>query len=94
MFNPRSFRVILLYYYMDLFILISLHVWIPWVVTDIWWKFPINSPIKNIFTEKKNIYWKKKEKNVDMFNTYFHYMLHLMPKLGQHSGGVVALMDG
>lgn len=22
---------------------------------------------------------KKKEKNVDMFNTYFHYMLHLMP---------------
>lgn len=53
MFNPRSFRVIPLYYYMDLFILISLHVWIPWVVTDIWWKFPINSPIKNIFTEKK-----------------------------------------
>lgn len=46
-------RVIRLYYFMDLFILISLHVWIPWIVTDIWWKCPMDSLIKNIFTENK-----------------------------------------
>ena len=46
---------------MDIYVLISLYVWITWVVTDIWWQFHVNSPIRNIFTEK----------NVDVFNTYF-----------------------
>lgn len=34
---------------------------------------------------------KKKEKNVDMFNTYFHYMLHLMlPPPPKKRAGIVA----
>ena len=53
---------------MDLLVLISLYVWIIWVVTDIWWKCHANSPIRNIFTEK----------NVDTFNTYFLYEFHFL----------------
>ena len=41
--------------------LISLFVWITWVVTDICWKCHVNSTFRNIFTEK----------NGDVFNTYF-----------------------
>ena len=37
---------------MDIYGLISLHVWIAKVVADIWWKFNYNSPIRNILTEK------------------------------------------
>ena len=46
---------------MDIYVFISLYVWITWVVTDIWWQFHVNSPFRNIFTKK----------NVDVFNTYF-----------------------
>ena len=47
--------------FLNLFVLFSLYVWITWVVTDIWWKFHVNSTFRNIFTEK----------NGDVFNTYF-----------------------
>ena len=39
----------------------SLYVCITWVDADIWWKFHVNSLIRNMFFER----------NVDVFNTYF-----------------------
>ncbi len=48
--------------HITLLVLFYLYVWIiNWVVTDIWWKFQVNSIFINISTEK----------NGDVFNAYF-----------------------
>ena len=60
-FSLWHFTLLHITSFMDTYGLISVQVWITWVVTDVWWKFDVNSTFRNIFTEK----------NVDVFNTYF-----------------------
>ncbi len=53
---------------MNLFVLFSLYVCMCSYVTDIWWKFHVNSTFRNIFTEK----------NGDVFNNYFTIIFYFI----------------
>lgn len=68
-FNTYSLRnstLLHITWFKYLFVLISLYVRITWIAAYIWWKFHVNSPIRNVFPEK----------NVDTFNTYFFQCKH------------------
>ena len=51
-FFPLSFQIISHYLiYRHLWLDFFLHVWITWAVTNIWWKFHLNSTLRNILIE-------------------------------------------
>lgn len=36
---------------LSLFVLVSLYVWVSWVVTNIWWRFHVNNTFRKMFAE-------------------------------------------